>query len=337
MANEHHLEILSKGVAAWNAWRVTSPDVEPDFRETDLSGFIFGHLEDGGMTFGLDLRNARFTRSILKNCDLLGANLSDADFTDADLTGSTLTHALLFHTNFTRAVLDLVDFSRTIWFQSVLLQSTMRGARGLDETEHLGPSVIDPTAIKTLDSKAVDFLRRAGLHDSFFSQFLPDTRETSSYPSCFISYSQEDEPFVRKLYRRLEEFMVPVWYAPHALVGGKKIIEQIDDAIEEYDKLLLILSGSSMGSEWVKSEIRRALRKEYQTKRKTLFPIRLVSFGELEDWRLFDADLGKDLAAEVREYYIPDFSKWKKPGVFERAFSRLLRDLMGNVEVRSDL
>lgn len=337
MANEYHLKILSKGVAAWNAWRTASPDIVPDLRETDLSGFPFGHLENEGVTFGIDLRSARFDRSVLKNCDLLGANLSNADFTDADLTGSILTHTLLFHTNFTRAVLDRVDFSKTIWFQSVLLQSSMSGARGLDQTEHVGPSVIDPSAIGTLDSKSADFLRRAGLQDSFFSQFLPDTRETSSYPSCFISYSQQDEAFVKKLYRRLEEFMVPVWYAPHALVGGKKIIEQIEGAIEMYDRLLLILSNSSMCSEWVKSEIRRALQKEHQTKQQVLFPVRLVSFEELKKWRLFDADSGKDLAVEVREYFIPDFSGWQKPKVFDSAFGRLLGDLMGNVEVRPEL
>ncbi len=336
MANDHHLKILSKGVSDWNAWRTNSPEVVPDLREADLSGFTFGHLEDRGMTFGLDLRNTRFDRSILRNCDLLGANLSYADFTDADLTGSMLTHTLLLHTNFTRAVLDRVDFSKTIWFQSVLLQSTMSGARGLDQTEHLGPSVIDPDAIKTLDSKAANFLRGAGLQDAFFSQFLPDTHETSSYPSCFISYSQQDEAFVKKLYRRLSEFIVPVWYAPHALVGGKKIVEQIEDAIEKYDRLLLILSNDSMRSEWVKSEVRRALQKERQTKQRTLFPIRLVNFEELKNWRLFDADSGKDLAVEVREYFMPDFSGWRKPRLFDGAISRLLNDLMKNVEVHPE-
>lgn len=45
------------------------------------------------------------------------------------------------------------------------------------------------------------------------------------------------------------------------------------------------------------------------------------------EWRRFDADTGKDLAKEVREYFIPDFSNWKEHDAFERAFERLLRDL----------
>lgn len=37
--------------------------------------------------------------------------------------------------------------------------------------------------------------------------------------------------------------------------------------------------------------------------------------------------LAKDLAVEVREYFIPDFSTWKDHDSFEEAFWRLLRDL----------
>ena len=38
------------------------------------------------------------------------------------------------------------------------------------------------------------------------------------------------------------------WFAPHDIQGGRKIHEQIDEAIRVYDKLLLILSDASMNS-----------------------------------------------------------------------------------------
>jgi len=41
----------------------------------------------------------------------------------------------------------------------------------------------------------------------------------------------------------------------------------------------------------------------------------------------FDADSGKDLAVELREYFIPDFSNWKNHDAFEKAFERLQKDL----------
>ncbi len=45
----------------------------------------------------------------------------------------------------------------------------------------------------------------------------------------------------------------------------------------------------------------------------------------LKAWTCFDADTGKDLAAEVREYFIPDFSNWKDHDSFEAAFAKLLK------------
>jgi hypothetical protein len=57
------------------------------------------------------------------------------------------------------------------------------------------------------------------------------------------------------------------------------------------------------------------------------FPIRLLDFETIQRWECFDADSGKDLATELREYYIPDFSNWKDHDAFETEFSKLLRDL----------
>ena len=45
------------------------------------------------------------------------------------------------------------------------------------------------------------------------------------------------------------------------------------------------------------------------------------------EWNLFDADEGEDLATEIREYYVPDFSEWKNHDLYAREFEKLLRDL----------
>jgi hypothetical protein len=52
-----------------------------------------------------------------------------------------------------------------------------------------------------------------------------------------------------------------------------------------------------------------------------------VGFDAIREWDCFDADSGKDLGVEIREYFIPDFSNWKDPDSFEKADERLLRDL----------
>jgi hypothetical protein len=118
-----------------------------------------------------------------------------------------------------------------------------------------------------------------------------------------------------------------VWFAPEDIQGGKKIHEQIDEAIRLHDKLLLVLSPESMRSEWVATEIRRTRNAERKENRRKLFPIRLVDFEAIRDWQCFDADAGKDSAVEIREYFIPDFSNWKDHDSFEAAFARLLKDL----------
>ena len=117
------------------------------------------------------------------------------------------------------------------------------------------------------------------------------------------------------------------WFAPKDVKGGQKLHEQIDLAIRLHDKLLLILSEESMRSEWVKTEIYRARQNGIKQKRRKLFPISLVDFSVIREWTAFDADVGKDMAREVREYFIPDFSNWKDHDSYQKAFDRLLRDL----------
>ena len=109
--------------------------------------------------------------------------------------------------------------------------------------------------------------------------------------------------------------------------GGRKIHEQIDEAIRAYDKLLLVLPEHSIHSEWVMREIRGARKAEREERRRKLFPIRLCEIQLLQDWECPDSVSGTDLAEEVRQYFIPDFSNWKGQDASEAEFKRLLRDL----------
>jgi hypothetical protein len=120
---------------------------------------------------------------------------------------------------------------------------------------------------------------------------------------------------------------VRCWFAPHDIQGGKKIREQIDEAIRVYDRLLLILSEHSMASGWIETEIANAHRRETREERRMLFPISLVPYERVKEWKAFDADTGKDSAREIREYFTPDFSNWKDHDSYQQAFERLLRDL----------
>ena len=329
MANQEHLDILAKGVEAWNAWRKENPDVRPDligahlsnanlrdagFGEANLSG---AHLDDANLVeaqlISANLRNAtlidaRLTRAYLNDADLHGADLSGCDLTEAILNGTDLSGATAWCTSFAN-----VDLSST---------------KGLDTIEHHGPSSIGLDTIYCSQGKIPEsFLRGAGVPENFIVYMRSLTGAAFAFYSCFISYSTKDHEFADRLHADLQAKGVRCWFAPHDIQGGRKVHEQIDEAIRFYDKLLLILSESSMNSAWVKTEIANARAREEQQKRQMLFPITVVPFDRIKAWKLFDADRGIDSAREIREYFIPDFSYWKDHDSYQAAFQRLVRDL----------
>jgi uncharacterized protein YjbI with pentapeptide repeats len=282
-----------------------------DLTQANLSGAnLWGtHLSLANMTLA-DLCEANLRHAYLDDVVLNGANLIDTDLTRANLSGAQLEHAACRET-----VFGSVDLSEV---------------KGLDRVEHRGPSTIGVDTLYKSKGKIPEaFLRGCGVPDTMIAYLasLAGSAKAIEFNSCFISYSHKDEKFAKRLHSRMQEEHLRVWYAPEDMRGGEKIHEQIDRAIRIFDKLLLVLSENSMKSEWVTTEIRKARKVERETKRRKLFPIRLVDFETIRDWECFDADGGKDLAVEVREYLIPDFAKWKNHDAFEAAFERLLRDL----------
>jgi len=157
--------------------------------------------------------------------------------------------------------------------------------------------------------------------------------ERARAQSCFISYGHEDEAFARALYKRLKSQGVRVWFAPEDLRGGRKLFEQLDEAIRRHDRLIIVLSKDSLQSQWVAAEVLKARAREAAESRRVLFPIRLVPYEVLQSWTLIDSNTGKDVAVEVREYHIPDFSGWEDHESFSAASNRLIRDLQLDQEV----
>ena len=54
--------------------------------------------------------------------------------------------------------------------------------------------------------------------------------------------------------------------------------------------------------------------------------MRLVSYEAMQSWEYIDSP-GKDLAEEIRQYFIPDFSRWKEHDSYQAAMGRLVSDL----------
>jgi hypothetical protein len=298
---------------------------------------------------GADLSRADLTSAFLLNANLSGATLVGADLTKAVLMSADLSDAILTQVNLTHADLTHANLTgATLWF-TVLAETHMEGANltraslynvmlacldltqtvGLETCVHRGPSMIDHRTLVFSRSLPLPFLRGCGLPESvidYLPSLLNDAAPIQFY-SCFISYATANQDFASRLYADLQNKGVRCWFAPHNMQGGKKIHEQIDEAIRVYDRLLLILSRESLASEWVATEIAHAREKEAVRKRRVLFPISIVPYEAVRSWKLFDADRGKDSAKEIREYYIPDFTEWKDHDLYTKAFNGLLKAL----------
>lgn len=339
--NDQHFNLLKTGAEQWNAWRRRNPLEKPD-----LQGIQF----DQANFDDFNLAETDFKRAILNNGSFIQSDLLGADFKDADLTGSNFRSANLRLTDFSDANLSRCNFYRSRCWGTIFQRSNLYAANfremsiqevvfanvdlatviGMDQTIHQGASSISiDTLYRSEGNIPQVFLRHSGIPDVMID-YLPSLIQAGSpiqFHSCFISYSHVDEVFARNLWGKMKNERISVWYAKEDMKGGQILIEQIDRAIQHQDKLLIVLSKSSMQSNWVQSEIRRARKYERQTQTRKLFPIALADFPSIKAWECFDADTGKDLAAELREYYIPDFSQWRDESQFQKSFAKLCEDL----------
>ena len=106
MANQEHLDILKKGVNAWNKWREDNPDAKPDLTEAALQRANLREVNFQGVL----LEDANLQRANLREANLQEANLRKANLKRANLTEANLKRAYLFNANLQGALLARADF-----------------------------------------------------------------------------------------------------------------------------------------------------------------------------------------------------------------------------------
>jgi uncharacterized protein YjbI with pentapeptide repeats len=169
MAESWHIDLLSGGAAAWNAWRKQHEEVRPDLagcniKVRDLSGFDFsGSLMSGAMLAGADLSEADLRGADLSGADLMEADLSGADLSGADLSGANLMGADLSGADLTDAVLD----------GAILYRADLEGSDCVSHHIWL--------------SRLVDFADGLGCVDNSGEAFVFNDMEGSTVESSFMS------------------------------------------------------------------------------------------------------------------------------------------------------
>jgi uncharacterized protein YjbI with pentapeptide repeats len=317
---------LSQADLTWAKFR------EANLRQANLSGAYLSQANFGGAYLSqANLSQANLSGAFLRGADLIQADLSGADLSGADLIQANLLGAYIVEAELSKVNLRSARIGNTS-FENVDLSTV----RGLETVRHVGRSYIDMHTIYCSHGKIPEtFLRGVGLPDEFIAYIPSLVAQPIQFYSCFISYSTKDQDFAERLHADLQDKGVRCWFAPEDVQGGRKLHEQIDEAIRRYDKLLVVLSQNSMNSEWVKTEIYHARQDEIRRNCRKLFPVSLAPFETIRAWQALDADTGKDMGREVREYFIPDFSNWKDHDAYQKAFARLLRDLKADAKAKA--
>lgn len=358
MANEEQLRILKQGVEVWNQWRKDNPEIVPNLRQANLYKVDLSMADlHGTDLLGAKLIMAGFSKANMNNADLVdadlsmadlsmadirgaylnaakligtnlidaglsGANLNNANLTGADLRGANLNGAILYGTNFMTANLSKVNFKQSSMAYAFFVDVDLSTAKGLERVEHRRASTIDIDTIYKSKGKIPEkFLRGAGVPDDLITYFRSRSGKTFNYYSCFISYSHNDQDFTDRLHADLRNNGVRTWVATEDMKIGDEIVPTIDQAIRLRDKLLVVLSENSIGSNWVANEVEMALEEEKRRDEMVLFPIRLDNavMDSKEPW-----------AAMIRRRrHIGEFGNWKNHDDYQKAFNRLLRDLKG--------
>jgi hypothetical protein len=340
MADGRQLELLLTSISDWNKWR------EADTRRVDLREGNLNRADlSGANLFWADLQGADLSRANLTRADLNFANLEEAnleeanlrraglgkarlgraylrnaDLVEANLCGVDLHHANLIGADLSGSLLSEADFSGVAIGGTVFGDVDLRRVKGLAEVVHRGPSTLGIDSVYRSRGKIPEnFLRGVGVPDNFIVYMESLTGAAFQFYSCFISYSSDDQTFAERLYADLQANGVRCWFAPKDMKIGDRLRVRIDESIRLYEKLLLVLSETSVRSAWVEQEVESAISREMPDLPPVLFPIRL-------DETVLEIDTGWP-ALIKRTRHIGDFTGWRDHDLYQTAFARLMRDL----------
>ena len=91
--------------------------------------------------------------------------------------------------------------------------------------------------------------------------------------SIFLSHTNADKPFVRKLASDLEAHGIRYWLDEAEIKIGQSLIEKIREGLDEVNFVAAVLSPASIASPWVQRELDVAMNQEIMGKRIKVLPI----------------------------------------------------------------
>ncbi len=274
-----------------------------------------------------DLGRADLRWSILRRADLGGVNLGEADLSGADLTFATFSNTNLDQAQFAEARMD----------GTMIVGCDLSTALGLEEVEHLGPSSVGLDTIACSRGKLPPaFLRGVGLSDAMIAHLKTIGPEPLQPFTCFISYAGPEQALAERLYADLQKKGIRCWHYPDTTGANRRVWENLDRAVRQFDKVVVICSQASLQAQSVVDQVERSLEREAakgaqpangrvrgkktkSTAPAVLFPIKVDEYV-LEGWQ-------HPHQAEVSNRPMADFTGWEAPRKYRRALGELLHAL----------
>jgi hypothetical protein len=192
-------------------------------------------------------------------------------------------------------------------------------ARGLNKAHFYPPITIDARSLIKSGTLPKSLYRACGLSDKISGALQKILHSGIKRTKVFISYSSKDEAIVKVIQSDLEDHGIETWFAPRDLPIGAETRAELDRAILGAHKLIIVLSKTSIVSDWVEQEVELALERDRTSKRPSLVPIRIDNF-------VMKSQVG--WAAYLRRTRnIGDFSKRKRDAHYFDVLGRLVSDL----------
>jgi uncharacterized protein YjbI with pentapeptide repeats len=343
MSNPDHLEIVKLGASGIAEWRKgLTDDVVLDLSGADLQGMRLHGADLTKASFrganlkkanifkceapfadfaGASLCRASLALSTLPSANFTGADLTNADLTSTDLTvacfkDANLTGARLTRTVFERNEMSGACFTEALTDGTFFLNLDLSDVHDLDQVTRYAPSTIGIDTLYKSKGKIPDeFLRRCGVSNTLVAYVHSLVGNPIEFFSCFISYSEPDDAFSKRVYNDLQAEGVRCWRWRGDAKWGRTLMKEVDQSIRLYDKLIVVLSEHSLQAEPVIREIERALQKETREAKEVLFPIRIDD--SVFSWP-------HELQADVLRKVIGDFRNWTDPRTYDASFKRLI-------------
>ncbi len=281
---------------------------------------------------------ANFSNAVLGNVSFREARIIQSDFSGAPLAMChfdgcrTATQRFLaensdvFPATLTQAQKGAFAFNR---FNDETLRRTidLHGERknNIDQWSSNGdPQSRGADLYASIDSLR-NFFAMTGMQELAIAGILNQLKKAPGTKSIFVSYASADIALAEALYDWLSRRGFHVWFAPRDMESGAEVRAQLVKNLYESDLVLVVLSPSSLKSDWVRAEVLSAMQREKATKQFTVFPVRTVAYEALDAWHVIDESSGEDFAAPLRRRYIPDFSGWQEPAVFPQIVGDLVQ------------